>query len=361
MILKKIEKFIRAKLLNNKYFRIVSLNLNDKKIIFDIKEINYDNIDIRDLKITLINHHLDKLNLNDSYKNQLFNYLFYIDLNFHKKACLIHFLLNKTWDIKNLTTSFLSNEDYIFLSKLNLKIKDIKTRKTRFNLLLILLIIISRYSRYLIERSYFPEKKSNYDKSIKYFKMLRAWVDLAENLFINKLGESLDNTIIHVNPGYIRELPSKRQEKYLKHLQKSKRNYFLYVPKVKLLRIIAMAIKINLMRFPNDLKIPLIIVIFERMAIDNYVNYETLYFFSKTKVDVIVFTANISSMDLEKYNAQYQNVRIVDFNLSHDRFLIIDDNVYLIGTSIKDAGKRWFGFSRINDANRILERVKDYL
>jgi len=97
------------------------------------------------------------------------------------------------------------------------------------------------------------------------------------------------------------------------------------------------------------------------ILIDNYVNYETLYFFSKIKVDVNIFSTNISSMELEKYNAQYHNVRIIDFNLSHDRFLIIDDNVYLIGASLKDAGKKWFGFSRINDANSVLERVGDYL
>ena len=97
------------------------------------------------------------------------------------------------------------------------------------------------------------------------------------------------------------------------------------------------------------------------ILIDNYVNYETLYFFSKTKVDVNIFSTSISSRDLEKYNAQYHNVRIVDFNLSHDRFLIIDDNVYLIGASLKDAGKKWFGFSRINDSNSIIEKVNYHL
>ncbi|MBP9995531.1 MAG: hypothetical protein KBT67_11480, partial [bacterium] len=53
-------------------------------------------------------------------------------------------------------------------------------------------------------------------------------------------------------------------------------------------------------------------------------------------------------LDLEKYNSQYQPITIENFSKSHDRFLIIDDEIYHIGASLKDLGKRWFAFSILN-------------
>jgi hypothetical protein len=53
-------------------------------------------------------------------------------------------------------------------------------------------------------------------------------------------------------------------------------------------------------------------------------------------------------LDAEKYNAQYEPIEIKTFTKSHDRFLIIDNNsVYHIGDSLKDLGKKWFAFSKI--------------
>ena len=60
-------------------------------------------------------------------------------------------------------------------------------------------------------------------------------------------------------------------------------------------------------------------------------------------------------------NAQYPPVRIERFNKAHDRFLLIDDEVYHIGASIKDLGKKWFGFTLMRDipASEIINKIKD--
>ena len=66
---------------------------------------------------------------------------------------------------------------------------------------------------------------------------------------------------------------------------------------------------------------------------------------SKDGVKVYILTQNISSqliLDLKKYNAQYPKIEVVSFSLAHNRFLIIDEkDIYHIGTSLKDLGKKW--------------------
>jgi len=99
--------------------------------------------------------------------------------------------------------------------------------------------------------------------------------------------------------------------------------------------------------------------------IDNYIDESTLVLFTKRdeNIDMKIYTKTISKqlkLDLEKYNAQYQNIDIIKFNLSHDRFLIIDDQeLYHFGASIKDLGKKWFAVSKM-DINTfdILEKLK---
>ncbi|MBX3164999.1 MAG: virulence RhuM family protein [Bacteroidetes bacterium] len=89
------------------------------------------------------------------------------------------------------------------------------------------------------------------------------------------------------------------------------------------------------------------------ILIDNYIDETVLILLSKRKKDVAVkmFTKNISKqlqLDVTKYNAQYGNIEVVGFSKSHDRFLIIDQQVvYHIGASLKDLGKKWFAFSKI--------------
>lgn len=88
--------------------------------------------------------------------------------------------------------------------------------------------------------------------------------------------------------------------------------------------------------------------------IDNYIDESVLVLLSKKdpNVSATVFTATISeqlSLDIERFNAQYPPIEIKVFSKSHDRFLIIDDlTVYHIGASLKDLGKKWFAFSRID-------------
>ncbi len=69
-------------------------------------------------------------------------------------------------------------------------------------------------------------------------------------------------------------------------------------------------------------------------------------------VKVTIYTKVISKqlkLDLEKYNSQYNNLKVKKFDNSHDRFLSIDENeVYHIGASLKDLGKKWFGFSKMD-------------
>jgi hypothetical protein len=95
------------------------------------------------------------------------------------------------------------------------------------------------------------------------------------------------------------------------------------------------------------------------ILIDNYIDDKTLTLFSKrcTGVDVIIYTKNINStlkLDLEKFNSQYEKIVIREFKLSHDRFMIIDGVVYHIGASLKDLGRQWFAFSKLDIDYKIL-------
>ena len=95
------------------------------------------------------------------------------------------------------------------------------------------------------------------------------------------------------------------------------------------------------------------------VLIDNYVDDTVLLLFSKRSANVkaTIYTTTISSqlqLDLQRYNAQYPPINIKIFNRSHDRFLFIDDDVYHIGASLKDLGKKWFAFSKIEIEAKIL-------
>jgi len=100
------------------------------------------------------------------------------------------------------------------------------------------------------------------------------------------------------------------------------------------------------------------------ILIDNYIDESVLMLLSKrTKnVSAIVYTKAITKqleLDLKKHNQQYPLIEIKTYTQSHDRFLIIDRIiVYHMGASLKDLGKRWFAFSRLEiDANILLEKL----
>jgi len=100
------------------------------------------------------------------------------------------------------------------------------------------------------------------------------------------------------------------------------------------------------------------------VLIDNFVDETTLLLLSKrsTNVSCIIYTANFNQqlkLDLHKHNQQYPEIEIKTYKKSHDRFLIIDNKtIYHIGASLKDLGKKWFAFSKINlDMDYLLEKL----
>ena len=90
------------------------------------------------------------------------------------------------------------------------------------------------------------------------------------------------------------------------------------------------------------------------VLIDNYVDETTLLMLSKRNegVSATIYTAKISQqlqLDIEKHNDQYPPIQIRTYKESHDRFLLIDGKeVYHIGASLKDLGKKLFAFSKMN-------------
>ena len=87
--------------------------------------------------------------------------------------------------------------------------------------------------------------------------------------------------------------------------------------------------------------------------IDNYVDETVLTLLDKREegVSAVIYTQQISrhfQLDIDRHNAQYAPIGVETFRLSHDRFLCIDNDVYHIGASIKDLGKKWFGFSKMD-------------
>ncbi|MFA6760086.1 MAG: ORF6N domain-containing protein [Sulfuricurvum sp.] len=101
----------------------------------------------------------------------------------------------------------------------------------------------------------------------------------------------------------------------------------------------------------------------EVVLIDNYIDESVFTLFSKYQdLRFTIHTNNITKqlkLDYEKYKKQYSNVDLKSFKSSHDRFLILDkQEIYHIGASLKDLGKRWFAFSKIDlDAREMLERL----
>lgn len=101
------------------------------------------------------------------------------------------------------------------------------------------------------------------------------------------------------------------------------------------------------------------------VLIDNYVDESVLVLLSK-RTDgccATIYTKTITSqlsLDLKKHNAQYRPIEIKEFSASHDRFLILDEEeIYHIGASLKDLGKKWFAFSKFEKGSvEMLGRLK---
>ena len=88
--------------------------------------------------------------------------------------------------------------------------------------------------------------------------------------------------------------------------------------------------------------------------IDNYVDETVLTLLDKRgeNVSATIYTHQVSRqfrLDVDRHNSQYPPIEVDVFRRSHDRFLCIDDTVYHVGASIKDLGKKWFAFSKMED------------
>ncbi|VTP91573.1 ORF6N domain-containing protein [Sphingobacterium daejeonense] len=98
------------------------------------------------------------------------------------------------------------------------------------------------------------------------------------------------------------------------------------------------------------------------ILLDNYVDDTVLTLLGKRNpiVTATIYTKNISNqlrLDVQRYNSQYPTIDIQTFSDAHDRFLIIDSSeLYHIGASLKDVGKKWFAFSRMDiEVGRMLQ------
>ena len=86
---------------------------------------------------------------------------------------------------------------------------------------------------------------------------------------------------------------------------------------------------------------------------DNYIDESVLTLFGKRgkSVSVVIYTDKITpqlELDIKRFNAQYSPVKVKLYTKAHDRFLIIDGEIYHIGASLKDLGKKLFAFSKIS-------------
>lgn len=91
------------------------------------------------------------------------------------------------------------------------------------------------------------------------------------------------------------------------------------------------------------------------ILMDNYIDECVLVLFSELRnINITIYTENLTEklkLDIEKYNQQYSKIEIKKFKKCHDRFLIIDNKeIYHFGASIKDLGKKWFSFSKMDSS-----------
>lgn len=102
------------------------------------------------------------------------------------------------------------------------------------------------------------------------------------------------------------------------------------------------------------------------VLIDNYIDDTVLTILDKrsSEVSATIYTQHISpqlQLDIDRHNKQYKPIGVCRYDKAHDRFLIIDQELYHIGASIKDLGKKWFAFTLLQDikAKEILDRIEN--
>ena len=101
------------------------------------------------------------------------------------------------------------------------------------------------------------------------------------------------------------------------------------------------------------------------LIIDNYIDDSILKMLSKKNkdVEVVILTSqncNLTKLDISKFNKQYPNLKVSRTNKFHDRFIVIDNkDLYHIGASLKDLGKKCFAISKIED-DEYIKKISNY-
>ena len=102
------------------------------------------------------------------------------------------------------------------------------------------------------------------------------------------------------------------------------------------------------------------------LIIDNYIDDSILKMLSKKNknVEVVILTSqnsNLNKLDINKFNKQYPTLKVAMTNKFHDRFIVIDNKeLYHIGASLKDLGKKCFAISKIED-DEYIEKIINYI
>jgi len=92
------------------------------------------------------------------------------------------------------------------------------------------------------------------------------------------------------------------------------------------------------------------------VLVDNYIDESTLTMLSKRNINIpaTIYTRQLSQqqqLDVQRHNQQYPPINIITTQRNHDRFLIIDDVVYIFGASLKDAGKKLFAYIKMQETS----------
>ncbi|MFX1383816.1 MAG: hypothetical protein ACFFBP_15380 [Promethearchaeota archaeon] len=254
---------------------------NKKKInaskIFEIIDESF-HMELRDIKISIIEYHLKRLNINKSFKNFLFNQLFLLDKGIHRKARLIKYLLDRKIHINKIYAPFLSKNEYSLFAKFNLNVKKLKTTTDIFFPLSMILLIIKVFKIHSKSMKCLPPEKSRFNPKIKYYTLIRAQGERPENIYRNKHNKSLDNTIIQLHPNFDGKYISKQQKNYINYLNKNERNYFFYHQKINYFYTLKKGIKIYFSSFPKNIKKSLFKIIIKSQQIDDLINYLNIQF-----------------------------------------------------------------------------------
>ena len=122
-------------------------------------------------------------------------------------------------------------------------------------------------------------------------------------------------------------------------------------------KVLNQAVKRNIERFPVRFRFQLSDLERDKLV----TNFDRLQIKRADKVAATIYTKKPSAqlqLDIQKHNAQYPPINIVTFDRSHDRFLCIDEMVYHLGASIKDLGKKWFAFNRMEmPTTELLQKI----